>query len=187
RGEDPRSEEPGAREPELFEPLTDALGFHAARLGLQLRATLVEPVGTAQESGRGDAERVVVLTAVFLPDVEGWRAPALTREGKVCRDEICGFCLGRHIHFRTLEPPEHGERAQGRTVVLRATPLRDVDRTVRIHARIGHDTFTEHGVAFSVIAHVLLEVPRHSRAPLGTRDELAPIELAQRLAETHEV
>ncbi len=169
--------------PEAVEHAIDRVRLGMKRLGLFRLALRAQPLRAFAQRSGGNAQRVVMVARLFFPDIERRIAPVLRREIQIALEQLRR--VGGHLVL--AYPLQYGERAQRRPIVLGPCPLRNVDRAVGVHTRVGRRAACAHGCELFVGAHVLLEVGRHLRAPRRSRHELAPVERFHRETEVHEV
>ena len=148
--------------------------------GGDLTVLRVQPVGAGVKRRGRDALRVVVKTALFLPDVETGPAGVVEREFQIAAQQRASSRPGVAVEPRAVQPAKQCERAQGRTVVLRPRPAADVQAAVRIDAGLlGHPRavhFLEFAIGSQEPPIVLGDAvtPWHPPPSGGRRDPGAP-------------
>src|ERR1700722_15404576 len=128
--------------------------------------------------------RIIMIPALFLPDVERTLGCVGLREIKIAHHKIQHRGLERVVQVRArVTPPRERQDLQRRSIVLRPRPLGEIEGSIWIDAGFTQHRLAEDRRQLVIGSYVLQERGLNLFPEAPPTSKLAPVQFAQRLME----
>ena len=147
-------------------------------------ACFLKPLGAASKRLGLHELRIIMISGLLLPDVERMLGRARPDEVEIADHKLQHGGLERIVQIRArVTPPRQRQDLQRRSIILRARPSGEIERSIWIDAGISQNRVAKDRRDLIVGPHILQERGLNLFPEAPSTNKLASVQLAQRLAE----